>query len=103
MVRRPTSSKSCSSHQADPDPICHSSEILRRFPGLLILDGVNLNRVVFGLERKPKIKRSDDERAVLRRTPFTFPVDVQPGFIDNDLVKSFVMSFCAKLVQTSLP
>ena len=76
-----------------------NSEILRRFPGLLILDGVNLNRVVFDVDRKPKIKRSDEERAVLRQTPFTFPADVQNGFMDTELVKDFVMSFCARLVS----
>jgi nuclear RNA export factor len=77
-----------------------SSEILRRFPGLLILDGVNLNRVVFGIERKPKLKRTDEVRAVLQRSPFTFPIDVQAGFMDTELVKGFVMSFCGRLVSS---
>lgn len=80
--------------------LINRSEILRRFPGLLILDGVNLNRVVFGIDRKPKIKRIDEERAVFQRSPFTFPVDVQSGFMDSELAKSFVMSFCARLVSS---
>ncbi|RSH91777.1 nuclear mRNA export, poly(A)+RNA binding protein [Saitozyma podzolica] len=74
----------------------YQHEILRRFPGLLILDGVNLNRIVFAIPRKPKIQHTDDERKRMSSRPFTFPVDVQPGFIDSDIVRSFVMSFCAK-------
>lgn len=72
------------------------SEILRRFPGLLILDGVNLNRIIFPIERKPKVVASDADRAEYAGRPFTFPVNVQSGFIDNELVKQFVMAFCAK-------
>jgi nuclear RNA export factor len=51
---------------------------------------------VFAIPRKPKIQHTDDERKRMSSRPFTFPADVQPGFIDSDIVRSFVMSFCAK-------
>jgi nuclear RNA export factor len=71
-------------------------DILRRFPGLLILDGVNLNRIVFGIERKALVRKSHDDKVQLASKPFTFPVDVQGGFIESEIVNGFVMQFCAK-------
>jgi nuclear RNA export factor len=32
----------------------------------------------------------------LAKAPFTYPVDVQGGFVENELVQGFVMQFCAK-------
>lgn len=73
-----------------------SSEILRRFPGLLILDGVNLNRIIFPIERKPKVLIDEDVKRGYLARPLSFPMNVQGGFVDNEIVKGFVMSFCAK-------
>ncbi|ORX40664.1 hypothetical protein BD324DRAFT_14152 [Kockovaella imperatae] len=78
----------------------YKHEILRRFPGLLILDGVNLDRIVFPIYRKPQVRRSEQEKEDLRKKPFSFPMDAQGGFIDNEIVKTFVMQFCAKYFPT---
>lgn len=70
--------------------------ILRLFPGLLILDGVNLFRIVFPIQRQPQITRDRATKDALAKAPFTYPVDVQGGFVENELVQGFVMQFCAK-------
>ena len=75
---------------------CPNSEILRRFPGLLILDGVNLDRIVFPIHRKPVIRRSEEERKAMQKKPFSFPADAQPGYLEQESVKDFVMRFCFK-------
>ncbi|ORY33515.1 hypothetical protein BCR39DRAFT_520580 [Naematelia encephala] len=74
----------------------YQHEILKRFPGLLILDQINLNRIVFPIERQAKVILTNEERDKLKARPFTFPVDVQGGLMDDDVVKDFSMSFCAK-------
>lgn len=74
------------------------SEILRRFPGLLILDGVLLNRVVFPIQRKPKVRHTEQKKREFVAKPFTFPMDVQGGFLENDILKDLMMSFCDKSV-----
>ncbi|OCF38158.1 nuclear RNA export factor 1/2 [Kwoniella heveanensis BCC8398] len=73
----------------------YKHEILRRFPGLRILDGVSLERVIFPIERKPKARLTDEQKAALVAKPFTFPFDVQPGFGEEG-VKDYAMQFCAK-------
>ncbi len=72
------------------------SEVLRRFPGLLVLDGVNLNRIIFPLERKPIVKRTEDDRKPLRARPFTYPFEIRPSFEENEAVHGVVMAFCQK-------
>ncbi|WOO82011.1 mRNA export factor mex67 [Vanrija pseudolonga] len=72
----------------------YQHDVLRRFPGLLILDGVQLNRIVFPLERKPVVKRTEEERKPLAAVPFSFPFDVVNTFKETDSVESTVMSFC---------
>ncbi|TXT05944.1 hypothetical protein VHUM_03705 [Vanrija humicola] len=72
----------------------YQHDVLRRFPGLLILDGVQLNRIVFPLERKPVVKRTEEERKPLAAVPFTFPFDVINTFKESDAVESTVMAFC---------
>ena len=79
------------------------SEILRRFPSLLVLDGVKLNRIVFELERRPKVRHDEVVRARYRERPFSFPADVKEQFVENDIVKTFVMQFCAKYVRPNTP
>ncbi|KAK4687923.1 nuclear RNA export factor, partial [Tremellales sp. Uapishka_1] len=69
--------------------------ILQKFPGLLILDGVPLNRIVFPVVRKPRIGRNLEERQVFTKVPFSFPVDVQTRFSDTEATTSFVNAFCA--------
>ncbi|WVR07757.1 hypothetical protein IAU60_004800 [Kwoniella sp. DSM 27419] len=73
----------------------YKHEILRRFPGLRILDGVSLERVIFPIERKPKVRLTDDQKAAFVAKPFTFPCDAQAGFGEGD-VKDYAMQFCAK-------
>jgi len=72
------------------------SDILRRFPSLLILDGVNLNRIVFPITRQPKIRWTDEQRNELRQKPFAFPFDVKGAFMESEGVSSSIMQFCAK-------
>lgn len=72
------------------------SEILRRFPGLRILDGVHLNRIVFALEREPKIQHDPAARTAFASKPFSFPVDVQSNFAENEMINGVVMGFCQK-------
>jgi nuclear RNA export factor len=74
----------------------YQHEVLRRFPGLLVLDGVNLNRIIFPLERKPIVKRTEDDRKPLRARPFTYPFDIRPSFEENEAVHGVVMAFCQK-------
>jgi nuclear RNA export factor len=74
------------------------SEILRRFPGLLILDGISLNRIVFPIERRPRIRPDESQRAALSAVPFIYPADIQGGFTDLVSTKDAVMAFCAKYV-----
>ncbi|RXK37779.1 hypothetical protein M231_04935 [Tremella mesenterica] len=74
----------------------YQSEILRRFPGLLILDGIQLNRIVFPITRKPRVSRKREALEQLRARPFTFPVDIQAGFAENEIAKNIAMAFCAK-------
>lgn len=75
------------------------SEILRRFPGLRILDGVSLERVIFPIERKPKVKHTEEEKAALIAKPFSFPVEVRPEFFSEEAARNFAMAFCAKYVM----
>ncbi|KAK8853149.1 hypothetical protein IAR55_003850 [Kwoniella newhampshirensis] len=80
-----------------PDgPAVYKHEILRRFPGLRILDGVSLERVIFPIDRKPKVRETEAEKAALVAKPFTFPFDVQPFFFEQDAARQFAMEFCAK-------
>lgn len=72
------------------------SDILKRFPSLLILDGVNLNRIVFPITRQPKVRWTDDLRQELRKKPFSFPFDVKGGFMESEGVSQSIMQFCAK-------
>jgi nuclear RNA export factor len=72
---------------------------LKRFPGLLILDGVNLNRIVFPVSRGIKERWTDELRNDLRAKPFTFPFDVQGGFMESEGVSQSIMQFCAKWVS----
>nr|KIR88407.1 nuclear RNA export factor 1/2 [Cryptococcus tetragattii IND107] len=74
----------------------YKHEILRRFPGLRILDGVSLERVVFPIERKPKVKHTEEEKAALIAKPFSFPVEVRPEFFSEEAARNFAMAFCAK-------
>lgn len=74
----------------------YTHDVLRRFPGLLMLDGVQLNRVVFPLERKPIVKRSDEDRKALLSRPFTYPVDVISHFEETEECRAAVMAFCDK-------
>ncbi|ODO05700.1 hypothetical protein I350_04760 [Cryptococcus amylolentus CBS 6273] len=74
----------------------YKHEILRRFPGLRILDGVSLERVVFPIERKPKIKHTEEQKAALVARPYTFPVEVKSEFFSEAAAKDFAMSFCAR-------
>lgn len=78
-----------------------NSEILRRFPGLRILDGVSLERVIFPIERKPKVKHTEEEKAALVAKPFSFPVEVRPEFFSEEAARNFAMAFCAKYVCAS--
>lgn len=78
-----------------------NSEILRRFPGLRILDGVSLERVIFPIERKPKVKHTEEEKAALVAKPFSFPVEVRPEFFSEEAARNFAMAFCAKYVCVS--
>lgn len=78
-----------------------NSEILRRFPGLRILDGVSLERVIFPIERKPKVKHTEEEKAALVAKPFSFPVEVRPEFFSEEAARNFAMAFCAKCVCVS--
>jgi nuclear RNA export factor len=72
------------------------SDILKRFPSLLILDGVNLNRIVFPIPRQPKIPWTPEQRKELRQKPFVFPCDVKGSFMESEGVSSSIMTFCAK-------
>jgi nuclear RNA export factor len=72
------------------------SDILKRFPSLLILDGVNLNRVVFPIARHPKIPWTSEQKKELREKPFVFPVDVKGPFMESEAVSGSIMQFCAK-------
>ncbi|WVQ84306.1 hypothetical protein IAT38_006458 [Cryptococcus sp. DSM 104549] len=84
---------------AQPDgEAIYKHEILRRFPGLLVLDGVNLDRVVFAVSRKPKVKLTDVQRKELLARPFSFPVDVQPNFHENEGSKDFSMTFLGQFI-----
>ncbi|OXH67238.1 nuclear RNA export factor 1/2 [Cryptococcus neoformans] len=74
----------------------YKHEILRRFPGLRILDGVSLERVIFPIERKPKVKHTEEEKAALVAKPFSFPVEVRPEFFSEEAARNFAMAFCAK-------
>lgn len=74
----------------------YQHDILRRFPGLLILDSVQLNRIVFPLERKPIVKRTEEERKPLAARPFTYPIDITTAFEENEACKSAVMDFCGR-------
>lgn len=74
----------------------YQHDILRRFPGLLILDSVQLNRIVFPLERKPIVKRTEEERKPFAALPFTFPIDVTTAFEENEACQSAVMDFCGR-------
>ncbi|WWC91628.1 uncharacterized protein L201_006574 [Kwoniella dendrophila CBS 6074] len=79
-----------------PDgPDTYKHEILRRFPGLRILDGVELERIVLPIDRKPKVRLTDDQKAAFVAKPFTFPCDVEGGFGEEG-VKEPAMQFCAK-------
>lgn len=95
----PTSTNSTSPIVAPADS---ASDVLRRFPGLLILDGVQLNRIVFPLERKPVVKRTEEERKPLAAVPFSFPFDVNNTFRETEAVESTVMSFCQMYVYCCL-
>lgn len=72
------------------------SEVLRRFPGVRILDGVELNRIIFALERKPKILHDPPSRTAFASKPFSFPYDVKPNFAESEMVHEGVMNFCQK-------
>lgn len=72
----------------------YQHDVLRRFPGLLILDGVQLNRIVFPITRAPVVKRTEEDRKPLVARPFTFPFDTVANFEENDACRSAVMSFC---------
>nr|ODN94037.1 nuclear RNA export factor 1/2 [Cryptococcus depauperatus CBS 7841] len=74
----------------------YKHEILRRFPGLRILDGVSLERVIFPIERKPKIKHTEEEKRVLVSKPLSFPVEIQSEFFSEEAARNFAMAFCAK-------
>ncbi|BEI86932.1 hypothetical protein CcaverHIS002_0702780 [Cutaneotrichosporon cavernicola] len=74
----------------------YQHDVLRRFPGLLVLDGVQLNRIIFPLERKPIVRRTAEERKPLVARPFTYPFDVRPSFEENEAVHQVVMAFCQK-------
>ncbi|WVO12534.1 hypothetical protein L204_100134 [Cryptococcus depauperatus] len=74
----------------------YKHEILRRFPGLRILDGVSLERVIFPIERKPKIKHTEEDKRVLVSKPLSFPVEIQSEFFSEEAARNFAMAFCAK-------
>nr|XP_019010256.1 nuclear RNA export factor 1/2 [Kwoniella pini CBS 10737]OCF49037.1 nuclear RNA export factor 1/2 [Kwoniella pini CBS 10737] len=79
-----------------PDgPNIYKHDILRRFPGLRILDGVELERIVLPIDRKPKVRLTDEQKAAFVAKPFAFPCDVQTGFGEEG-VKEPAMQFCAK-------
>ncbi|WRT70302.1 uncharacterized protein IL334_007300 [Kwoniella shivajii] len=73
----------------------YKHDILRRFPGLRILDGVELERIILPIDRKPKVRLTDSQKAGFIARPFSFPCDVQPGFGEEG-VKEPAMQFCAK-------
>ncbi|KAL7418450.1 nuclear mRNA export, poly(A)+RNA binding protein [Cryptotrichosporon argae] len=78
----------------------YKHDIMQRFPGLLMLDRVNLLRIVYPIERQPKIKRPEDERKALAAQVYSFPVDVLPSFFENEGVAATVNQFCAKFFTT---
>nr|XP_019044229.1 nuclear RNA export factor 1/2 [Kwoniella bestiolae CBS 10118]OCF23159.1 nuclear RNA export factor 1/2 [Kwoniella bestiolae CBS 10118] len=79
-----------------PDgPNIYKHDILRRFPGLRILDGVELERIILPIDRKPKVRLTDEQKAAFVAKPFAFPCDVQGGFSEEG-VKEAAMQFCAK-------
>ncbi|WWC94780.1 hypothetical protein V866_001629 [Kwoniella sp. B9012] len=79
-----------------PDgPNIYKHDILRRFPGLRILDGIELERIILPIDRKPKVRLTEEQKAVFVAKPFTFPCDVQSAFGEEG-VKEPAMQFCAK-------
>lgn len=72
----------------------YQHDVLRRFPGLLILDGVQLNRIVFPVTRKPVVRRIEAERKQLLARPFSFPFDVAGSFEENEGCRATAMNFC---------
>lgn len=72
------------------------SDILRRFPGLAILDGLPVPGIRFHVERGPRPHKDDVANRALRAQPFTFPFDVAPPLFENEMVANVINSFCAK-------
>lgn len=70
--------------------------MLRRFPGLAILDGVPVPGIRFPIERMSRLPRDEPLNRELRAKPLTFPFDVEPAFFENEMVANVINSFCAK-------
>lgn len=57
-----------------------------------------MNRIIFALERKPKIQHEPAVRTAFASKPFSFPADVKTNFAEDGVVNGVVMDFCQKSV-----